>query len=149
MGPGLAVRRLHGSKKIMLKMIYSGAVLVYRGRSAPWLTPEILIHIFQVTEKPNMWKLVQTYITVTLGCQRIFKIRIYIRIVFKNRRRWKLIFECGKTHRREWGGARERKREWVRASERARARSAVLAISSFTYFCVGNMLPNICVYIWQ
>ena len=37
---------------------------------------------------------------------------------------------------------RETKRERVRASERARARSVVLAISSFTCFCEGNMLPN-------
>ena len=46
--------------------------------------------------------------------------------------------------RREHGGAgegeRERKKECVCASERPR--SAVLAISSFTYLCVGNVLLN-------
>ena len=37
---------------------------------------------------------------------------------------------------------RERKKESVRVCERERPRSAVLAISSFTCFCVGNMLLN-------
>src|SRR4029434_5711525 len=43
---------------------------------------------------------------------------------------------------RRYGRERERKKECVCVCASERPRSTVLAISYFTYFCVGNMLLN-------
>src|SRR4029434_5267004 len=65
-----------------------------------------------------------------MSTQHLFIVVVHLNRYAQRARR------CGRERERE----RERKKECVCASERPR--SAVLAISSFTYFCVGNMLLN-------